>query len=108
MIQKVATTIANASGHWRTVHARSATPPSCSAPAICGPAISTALPARKRTPQVSITPRETIRCFHQGRLSSTPYASFSVLVSAMKTLDEAQSASTRPIENGPGAFSCTT
>ena len=72
--------------------------------AISGPASMTMLATPVSSP-IANTAASWIRMrFHQGRVSVTLYAMFSVLMSAPNTAEPDQSARTAPIEMIPGAF----
>jgi hypothetical protein len=72
------------------------------------PARSAALPARNSTAHAASIPTATAFLRTNERSAVMPNAAFSVPSSAVNTLDPAHSASSRPMESGPGASRCTT
>src|SRR5687767_8166460 len=93
-------TIAKITGHCRIFHAHSKAGPSphasASLVASVGPVRINANETRMNRETATVRPMAINRTFHHGRLSSMPYARFSVSMMAVIAADELDTASSIP------------
>src|SRR5215204_892032 len=66
-----------------------------------GPKITNTVAAMTNSDEPRMSNNATMRTFHQGRLSSTPYARFKPAVIAVMALEDVHNAATIPKDSNP-------